>query len=357
MLALEEELKTFTVKALEHHLGGQVSTLSRQVNDPLYSPDVELRVKTAQDDFLFVCEAVRYGTPAVLRQKLIQLNYYLHKHALEQAFGLISAESLSEQSMDLCRNAHINCLDLAGNIYLQVGKTHVDIQGRSLRGTKASSASGAFDNIFATRASRVVHALLMAPERQWRIQELADQVEVSLGHVSNVTSALQARGWLEQSGSGFRLTNPAELLDAWVKAYRRSRARLARYTTLQGLALEGALRTLQEESPKVLLAAESAARYVAPYLRSPHTTLYVRSIDLAAVEDALKLKVIPEGGNVRCLVVNDGTAFQQPQELAPGLWGTSDLRTYLDLHAQGERSQDAAELLRHQRIEPMWTLA
>ena len=354
MLALEKELKAFAGETLGKYLGGQVSTLNQLQKDPLYTPDFQLQVRTAEDKFLFVCEAVPHGTLSVVRQKVTQLKYYLKEHALQNAFGLVCAETLSEQSMELCREVQVGCLDFAGNIYLHVGKAHVDIQGRSSKHAGSRVASPSFNSIFSNRASRVVHTLLLDPGREWRVQELSKQAQVSLGHVSNVTAALRERGWLEQARSGFTLSSPVELLDAWVSAYRRPRMRLLRYTTLQGQGFESAIRDLQIGTPKVLLAAESAARYVAPYLRSPQTTLYVQSDDLTDVEGALKLKIIPEGGNVRCLVVSDRTAFQEPQELAPGLWGTSNLRTYLDLQTQGGRSKEAAEVLWRERIQPRW---
>ncbi|MFX7883280.1 hypothetical protein ABTK06_20040, partial [Acinetobacter baumannii] len=69
--------------------------------------------------------------------------------------------------------------------------------------------------------------------------ELAQAAAVSLGHVSNVRTALLERDWAQVAEGGLFLSEPDALLDEWQDAYTPPAGeRLAFYTPLHGSAFE-----------------------------------------------------------------------------------------------------------------------
>lgn len=65
----------------------------------------------------------------------------------------------------------------------------------------------------------------------------------------------------------------------------------------------------------------------------------------------LKLSTTSKGANVTITVPNDEGIFLDAIEPAPGIVTTGVIQTYLDLTAQGERGQEAAEHLRNEWME------
>ena len=74
-------------------------------------------------------------------------------------------------------------------------------------------------SLFTPQAAQVLRLLLRDPWRPWRVAELAEKVEVSLGQVSNVRGRLLDREWATVTDEGLKLKNPHALLDAWSEAY------------------------------------------------------------------------------------------------------------------------------------------
>ena len=70
-------------------------------------------------------------------------------------------------------------------------------------------------SLFAPKACRVSSVLLQGPLRSWKTVELAYASEVSTGWVSAVRQQLIAREWAVSDSSGFRVSNPNAVLDAW----------------------------------------------------------------------------------------------------------------------------------------------
>lgn len=72
-------------------------------------------------------------------------------------------------------------------------------------------------SLFAPKAARVLRVLLQEPLRLWKVVELADAAQVSLGWVSAVRQQLFAREWAVDEPGGLRVTKPGAFLDAWAK--------------------------------------------------------------------------------------------------------------------------------------------
>jgi hypothetical protein len=186
------------------------------------------------------------------------------------------------------------------------------------------------------------------------VAELAEAADVSLGHVSNVRTALRDREWVQVSPAGVSLTEPDALLDAWRDAYEAPAGkRLRFYTALHGSAFDKAARGALRAGAwngQAMFASFSAAHWLAPYARTSTQFLYADDAGLERLQDVLKLSSASKGENVVITVLKDHGLFRDAIEPAPHVICTSAVQTYLDLAAAGERGREAADHLRREQL-------
>ena len=127
-------------------------------------------------------------------------------------------------------------------------------------------------SLFSPKAAQVLRFLFRDPWRPWRVLDLAQVAEVSLGQVSNVRRGLLDREWATVTDEGLLLKGPDALLDDWSAAYAgMGGKRQSYYTTLHAKGLDDAFSCLfsdQPERPGVLLASFTAANWLAPHGRT-----------------------------------------------------------------------------------------
>ena len=196
--------------------------------------------------------------------------------------------------------------------------------------------------------------MLRDPHRAWRVTELAEAADVSLGHVSNVRVGLLDREWARVSEEGLYLSEPDALLDEWRDAYEPPAGhRMGFYTTLHGSSFEEAARRVlrsERETGLLALASFSAAHWLAPYGRTGTQYFYANDAGLEQLRSGMRLSSTSKGENVTVTLLKDLGAFRDTVEPAPGVICTSPVQTYLDLTAAGERGREAADHLRQERL-------
>jgi hypothetical protein len=190
--------------------------------------------------------------------------------------------------------------------------------------------------------------LLDAPLRSWKVVELANESDVSTGWVSAVRQQLIAREWAVSDSSGFRVSNPNGVLDAWA-AVDKWKAR----TDVQEYSL---LLTDSTEIAKSLRDFLSDRRHAftqwfAGWLRHPYTvpqvvTAYVDDFpNQKAIEEQLLARRVEEGGRLWLIRPSDPGVFLRSQSVQ-GFSLVSDVQIYLDLLAGGRRGDEQAAELR-----------
>jgi hypothetical protein len=184
---------------------------------------------------------------------------------------------------------------------------------------------------------------------------LAEAADISLGHVSNVRTALLDREWAQVMPEGLQLTAPNALLDAWKVSYEPAiKEQFRSYTTLHGAALEKSMLEMFNSMPsksQICLASFSAAHWIAPYARTSTEFFYADSIGVEHIKQGLRLSSAIKGENVIVTVPKDPGVFMYTYETGQGIRCTSPLQTYLDLSHGGERGEEAAEHLRRMRLK------
>ncbi|MHA6644793.1 type IV toxin-antitoxin system AbiEi family antitoxin [Mesorhizobium sp. A623] len=294
------------------------------------------------------CEVKPVGQPRHVRAALLQL-----QKAAEgfdpPAIPIFIAPYLSQEARALCREFGVGYLDFLGNARVTFDTVFIERQVD----TKPPAVQRNLKSIFKPKSAQVLRTLLRDPGRAWRVADLSQASDVSLGHVSNVRSELVDREWAEVTDDGLRLSQPDVLLDAWRDVYEAPASeRLSFYTTLHGQSLESAARgTLSVgQDTNAVFASFSAAHWLAPYGRISTHYFYADSIGLTALRDALKLSPAASGANVIVMVLRDHGLFHDTVEPASGVVCTSPVQTYLDLSAGGERGAEAAEHLRQELL-------
>jgi len=350
-----------TMKDLENHAAEALRALLQQVptiklgrikiepDGPDHGIDILAQIQVAGCPHTLVCEVKASGQPRHVRTAILQLRNYL-AHLKDEATPILIAPYLSPEAQALCREQQVAFLDLEGNARLVFNGVFIE----RLVASKPKPEQRELRSLFRPKSAQVLRALLRDPNRAWRVNELAQAAGVSLGHVSNVRTALLNREWARLSGDGISLSKPDALIDAWSKAYEPPKGkRLAFYTTLHGSAFEETARRVfpsEQQNGHAVFASFSAAHWLAPYARTSTHYFYADSHGLKAVQEALKLSSAAKGENVVVIVLLDPGLFLDTVEPARGVFCTSPVQTYLDLTVAGERGREAADHLRAARL-------
>ncbi len=294
-----------------------------------------------------VVEEKRLGQPREVRTAALELERYLkHLPADVPHYGVLLAPFISEESAKICTEAGIGYADLAGNARLSFDQVFIETRSpdnpfREKRETRS---------LFAPRATRVLRVLLQGPLRAWKVTEMAESARVSLGWVSAVRQQLLAHEWAAEEPGGLRVTKPAALLEAWVKADAwEKRTRTNDYSVLVNEPLELAekLHDALPDDPPVF------TQWFAGWLRHPYTapvivTAYVKKFpDEPLIKEKLLGRRVAGGGGRLRLVLPKDEGVLHPQQTVQGFQLVSDVQIYLDLQRAGLRAEEQADELRN----------
>ena len=327
----------------------QVEGIEAEALSGDWEPDFIVRLLVDGQPHLLICEYKSTGQPRIARSAVLELRNCL-AHQAPQATPVFIAPYLSPAVRQLCQEKCVGFLDLEGNARIVFGGVFIErvvtdkpvVERRELK------------SLFRPKSAHVLRTMLREPGRAWRVSELSEISGVSLGHVSNVRTALIDREWARISEGGLILAAPDALLDAWRDSYTApSGERLRFYTPLHGSTFEDAARSAlrADDSPgHAAFASFSAAQWLSPYGRSGTHYFFADEEGLRKLQAALKLTPTPKGENVVVTVPKDLGLLADTVEPAPGALCTSPVQTYLDLSIAGERGAEAADHLRQERL-------
>lgn len=315
---------------------------------------IDGRIDLSRDgvDYALIIEVKANGAPRFVRAGVYQLESFVahllqsgHLDIGRRLIPMIVSPYLSLESRAICKAHNVAYLDLFGNAHLAFDNVYID---RAVAG-KPKSETRALRSIFTPKAGAVLRVMLRDPSRAWRVADLAEKANTSLGHVSNVRKALFEREWIEQQDDGAVLTRPDALLKTWRENYRRpSGHRITGYTHLHSEELEkrlsGALNPYQQR-PRAIYSLHSAAQWFAPYGRDGTYNFYADELGVQALIETIRLTSVAKGANVVIRVLRDESLFDDAIEPAPGVFCTSPLVTYLDLWNGNDRDREAAEYI------------
>lgn len=328
------------------------------LNDPhaaLRRLDIVARLRTGDREATLLCEVKNPGFPKQIRHAINLLHAYIgryHNGAAQGTFvPIVGSSWLSPESRAICQAAGVGWLDLAGNCRIAFDTIFIERETAE----RPKPAARSYKAVFSPKAGQILRTLLRDPDHAWKVADLAEAANASLGHVSNVRSALRDREWATVGDDGLRLTAPDALLDAWRSSYEPVRGkRTSWYSILHGKQWEEALRrALQapDTDGHAMLGGLSAAQWLAPFMRGNTTTLYADTSIMPELIERLKLKPTTTGANVEIIEPDDSSILKERVKLPGAPPVASPILTYLDLSHLDDRGQEAAEHLREKLLK------
>jgi hypothetical protein len=276
-----------------------------------------------------------------------------------QGIPLLCCPRLSRRLQQLCDEHAINYLDSAGNCRIAGPGLYIERCGLdTIRPEKPSV------DLFATKASRIVRAMLSDPAKGWQVQQFArwESLDVSLGLASKVKQALLEQGFAVERDRLLYVRNPDDLLNAWVEKYRPKVEQYSLYLMGEPTQAETAIAEwCRSNNLRYGLTQFSGAWRAAPAVRYQRSTIYVQRLDDEAWSNLNKFgnaKRVDSGANVVLWQTYDPAVFLGERQLDDSPLNTvSALQLYLDLRQLRGRGGEAAQAVYNAEIAPMFAEA
>ena len=327
-----------------------VKSIRMGVDPRLY--DMRLAFDHRDVRYLVIVEIKSAVTPRSVRflaPQLLMVTQRLDEDTQSKyvVIPMLVSSYLSPQCREICTEQKIAFLDLCGNAELV---TETLFLSREVE-RKPKPETRRLRSIFSPKGGAILRAMLREPDRAWKVTDLVDASDSSLGHVSNIRNALIDNEWLEKTNRGVVLSRADLLLQTWRENYRKARGKsLLGYTYLRDKEQERILEELfdgftEDEYPPLVYARNSASQYYAPFLRGTSRSFYATSAGVQLLESELEMSYVEQGGNVIVQVVEDPDILRNSVEVKPGVFCADPITTYLDLWNGNDREREAAEVL------------
>ena len=313
-------------------------------------PDFVINVRTKdKEEYSLVFEVKSIGQPRYARMAVNQLQTMTSER--QNSYGILGTPYLSEETMAICRENDIGFMDIGGNCLLKFNNIYINIQGKPT----PYPATRPLRSLFAQKSTRALRVLLCNPKRNWTVQDLAREAEISLGQASNVKRKLLENEFIEEDQSRkFRILNPEALLRRWAENYTYRKNKIKNYYSLDEV------RDIEEKlshycgsnNIPYAFTLTSGASLVAPFLRYRRGFAYVMDSS-EGVARALGWKEVSSGPNISILEPYDEGVFYGLQKI-DGAIVVCDIQLYLDLQSYRERGEEAAQFLLESRLKTQW---
>ncbi len=312
------------------------------------APDLSVDMIVGGEHWELIVEVKSSGEPRFIRGAIQQLQSHLPTST--PAYGMVAAPYLGDRAREICREARVGYLDLAGNCRLAFGNIFIERKGFPNPNVERRPLR----TLFAPKASRILRVMLTEPKRRFQLQTPARLAGVSLGLVFKVKQRLLDLEYVTEERDGLRLTRPEDLLREWARNYEFGKHEAVECYAMGEIAETEhrlAARCAEKRVPYGFTLFSGAAR-VAPFARYLRGAAYVLT-DPRKLAERLEWKIVPSGANVLLLNPFDDGVLYGSQEVA-GDRVVSNVQLYLDLASQRGRGEEAASFLLEQRLRPTW---
>ncbi|MEW6474373.1 MAG: helix-turn-helix domain-containing protein [Actinomycetota bacterium] len=270
---------------------------------------------------------------------------------------IVVARTTTGDARQLLEEAGVGLFDTAGNMRVRLPGLFIWTEGRR----EAPRHPGGPDEPpvkLTGKAGIAAEALLMEPERDWKVRDLAERASVSTALAHRLLVRLERERLVEAKGAGphrtRRVTNRTALLDLWAEEMRdrsvtEARAfRLARDPRGQAKTLS---RFLVEANIDHAVTGAAGAALLAPFITAiPVVDVWVtETASLDEVMGDVGADRVHDGHNivVRQLPGDAPLAFRQRVQ---EVWVANPFRLFYDLRQDPRRGREQADRLREEVI-------
>jgi len=331
------------------------------INKEAKKVDILIKVETNyQEQHLIFVEVKSSGEPRIARLAAYQIKDYIKN--LKNSYGVLGAPFISKESAAICLQNGIGFIDLAGNCLFNFDNLYLSIQGKP----NLNREIRLLRSIFTPVASRALRVMLVNPKREWLVQELSGEADMSLGQASNLKRKLLDNEYIKETevivkkGKRFKLSNPEGLLRKWVENYSYLKNNMRNFYSFDDpKTIEDKFaRYCSDNNISYAFTLTSGASFVAPYLRYSRVFVYVKGM-VDEIANKFDLKEVTTGANLSILEPYDKGILYGAQEFyhkeqIQGYKVVSDIQLYLDLKSYKERGDEAAEMIFEQRLKKQW---
>ena len=334
----------------------QVST-----NPDCKDADRDFRVvQPAGSDFRLEVKEFKRITPATAESACLTLK---RNSDATGAQPILYASVVSDRTAEIAIKHGVSWMDFVGNCRLVFPPYGIFVRRSGIENPFGKQLPKVL-NVFSSKSSRVVRAMLQDPLRGWQLNELASRpdVQISPGLMSRIKRSLVEGGYALMLEGQLRVKRPDDLLDDWVNHYRTHKPRE------YGFYMRGELEQVEQQvanwcsksNSEYALSRFSAAWRLAPEVRynvasfmvSTNAILAEPFIDLITQCGARK---VDSGANLILQISDDESYFCN--RLGDTLQTTSPLQTYLDLRAMDGRGEEAAAAIYEKYLKQKFTEA
>lgn len=270
-----------------------------------------------------------------------------------EAPAIVVAKTTTKRAREALQELGIGVVDAAGNAHIELPGVviHVEGQPRPSRERPDGLRIGG-------KTAVVVQSLLLQPEREWKLTDLAERARVSIGTAHRVTRFLEQRDLLSAEGSGSRrrrrVANPGALLDLLAEELRDPGAQtLLAYRFAQtGSDLPHAISaSLRGEGIDHAITGIAAANVMAPFLTVvPVVSVWITAeVPLTTTAQATGAAPADRGANLVFMQVDDDSPLAFAQE-HDHLRLANVFRIYVDASRDPQRGAEQAEHFRREVI-------
>ena len=263
---------------------------------------------------------------------------------------LLVADETTAEARAILERHGIAVVDGLGNAHIELPGLLFHLEGHRRRRQSRPTR-------LTRKAGLVAQALLLHADRDWQVQDLAEETGISLGLAHRVLARLEAEGVITAEGKGRnrvrRVTNPTALLDLWAEE------NVERPTGTIGYLLAQTPRQLIKQLGDNLgrsgvdyaLTGAAAASLVAPLITAvPVVDVWVAATAAPGeLHNAARTEPVQDGQNVVFLQDKDDTPLAFREEVE-NLWVANRLRLYADLRRDPRRGREQAAHLRQEVI-------
>ena len=309
--------------------------------------DVIVKVRTGNFKKYLLIEVKSSGEPRIVKSSIYQLKKLAGINT--GTYPVFVAPYISRRSREILVSENIGYIDLIGDVYLKFDSVLVDRLSNVERETERRLSRG----IFANKATRIIRAILNAPNNRWKITEIANITRMSPAGVYFVINQLEDKGYISrEKDKSIKVVESERLLKDWASNWTVEKSRSTGFFSFAknpDEIISKVVKAGDELNLKYAFTGMAGASMVSPFVRYNEVWVYI-SGDIDDMVKKLDLRPTTSGANIRIFEPYDEGIFMDFREIR-GVKVVSDIQLYVDLLTYPARGQEQAQRILEKNIK------